>query len=94
MFLFKSEKKNPNMVYLFSIQSLFCRFWPSNKLMKLFVQKQAGWLRGETVYVNFLVTVSYSLNISVVYFCNQNVDMLFFPKSSFKVHFGPFFRYS
>ena len=27
-------------------------------------------LRGETVYVNFSVTVSCSLNISVVYFCN------------------------
>ena len=27
-------------------------------------------LRGETVYVNILVTVSCSLNISVVYFCN------------------------
>ena len=27
-------------------------------------------LRDETVYVNFLVTVSCSLNISVVYFCN------------------------
>ena len=27
-------------------------------------------LRGETVYVNFLVTASCSLNISVVYFCN------------------------
>ena len=27
-------------------------------------------LRGETVYVNLLVTVSCSLNISVVYFCN------------------------
>ena len=27
-------------------------------------------LRGETVYVNFLVSVSCSLNISIVYFCN------------------------
>ena len=33
------------------------------------IHKNRNFLRGETVYVNFLVTVSCSLNISVVYFC-------------------------
>ena len=41
-----------------------------NKRIRLMIENEVFSLRGETVYVNFLVTISCSLNISVVYFCN------------------------
>ena len=45
---------------------------PSKEQLQKFktFKNKLKMLRGETVYVNFLVTVSCSLNISVVYFCN------------------------
>ena len=55
---------NSRMEIMLSVSVVCCNMRVNGVLVVVCI------LRGETVYVNFLVTVSCSSNISVVYFCN------------------------